>query len=588
MSRPVPRNPAHRPSTPRTPKGTPNALPNFRPCPAPTSANSDASPANSDASPANSDASPANSDGPLANFGACPAATDTYPGPPKPREPPPLFPIFATPSSTKHPNLFRSITTTSGQPAFSNDPINVSARHDPRSQPTPAPSVKLRQAPPPQPTYPKSSGISQSYLSLPVLSHLHFVIILIIVLYLYFESTLVLYQPRPISSDAVSVTPSDHCAQVFIDPNDLTNSAIMITDPNTPLSAPFPLITQPPTPLLLRISRTAFCLNPAKTVSSPHNLTSPDLPGSVWITFPQLPARATRARNVFKCSATSARGSRPPSKDSPSAAEPPRIPQPPTTTLTEKEAHLRLNHPRTNYDGCSPTYLGINIRAHATPTSDQRCLKPLTNPDITPDSTVTPTVPNPVNPRDLNIKIIGALQVTPALPKEYLRTGTTAPESKMEEQILSKVVLPEYHEFTDVFSEGSAKELPLHRSYNHKIDLKEGTSPLFGKIYNMSKIELRALKEYLDDMLGKDFIRLSISAAGAPVLFAKKKDGSLRLCVDYWGLNKVTKKNWYPLPLIGDLVDHLCSAKIYTKIDLHASYNNVRITLGLSHLLWPL
>ncbi|KAH0583203.1 hypothetical protein H2248_011087 [Termitomyces sp. 'cryptogamus'] len=82
LSRPVPRNPAHRPSTPRTPKGTPNAPPNFRPCPAPTSANSDAS--------------PANSDGPLANFGACPAATDTYPGPPEPREPPPLFPIFAT------------------------------------------------------------------------------------------------------------------------------------------------------------------------------------------------------------------------------------------------------------------------------------------------------------------------------------------------------------------------------------------------------------------------------------------------------------------------------------------------------------
>ncbi|KAG5724891.1 hypothetical protein E4T56_gene12537 [Termitomyces sp. T112] len=141
MSRPVPRNPAHRPSTPRTPKGTPNAPPNFRPCPAPTSANSDAS--------------PANSNGPLANSGACPAATDTYPGSPKPREPPPLFPIFATPSSTKHPDLFRSITTTSGQPAFSNDPINVSARHNPQSQLTPAPSVELRQAPPPQPTYPE-------------------------------------------------------------------------------------------------------------------------------------------------------------------------------------------------------------------------------------------------------------------------------------------------------------------------------------------------------------------------------------------------------------------------------------------------
>ncbi|KAG5335732.1 hypothetical protein C0989_000535 [Termitomyces sp. Mn162] len=78
----------------------------------------------------------------------------------------------------------------------------------------------------------------------------------------------------------------------------------------------------------------------------------------------------------------------------------------------------------------------------------------------------------------------------PALLEEHLYAETTAPECKIEEQILSKVVLPEYHEFANVFSEGSAKELPPHCSYNHKIDLKEGTLPPFGKIYNMSKIEL--------------------------------------------------------------------------------------------------
>ncbi|KAG5720058.1 hypothetical protein E4T56_gene5645 [Termitomyces sp. T112] len=214
---PFPKTPhiVHQP--PRTPKGTPNAPPNFRPCPTPTLANSDTS---------------------LANFGACPAATDTYPGPPEPREPPPLFPIFATPSSTKHPDLFRSITTTSGQPAFSNDPINVSAQHDPRSQLTPAPSVELRQAPPPQPTYPKVLRylpvLSQSpgLVSSPFRyrSHYRFVSLP--------ESTLVPYQPHSISSDAVSVTPSDRCAQVFINPNDLTNSVITITNPDTPLPGP--------------------------------------------------------------------------------------------------------------------------------------------------------------------------------------------------------------------------------------------------------------------------------------------------------------------------------------------------------------
>ncbi|KAG5724916.1 hypothetical protein E4T56_gene12538 [Termitomyces sp. T112] len=92
--------------------------------------------------------------------------------------------------------------------------------------------------------------------------------------------------------------------------------------------APFPLVTQPPTPLLPRISHTVFCLNPAKTVSFPHNPTSPDLPGSIRITSHQLSAQAISARNVFECLVTSARGSRPPSKDLPSAAEPLRSAEP--------------------------------------------------------------------------------------------------------------------------------------------------------------------------------------------------------------------------------------------------------------------
>ncbi|KAG5726042.1 hypothetical protein E4T56_gene1250 [Termitomyces sp. T112] len=156
VSQPVPWTPAHRPATPQFPK-TPNAPPDFCPCPAPilvspdatlansnaSLANSDASLANSDASLANSDASLANSDGPLANFDAFPTAADTYPGSPKPRESTPLFPIFAT-----HHQL-------NTLPAFPNDPNNVSAWPDPRLQPTPAHSVKLCQAPPLQPTYPE-------------------------------------------------------------------------------------------------------------------------------------------------------------------------------------------------------------------------------------------------------------------------------------------------------------------------------------------------------------------------------------------------------------------------------------------------
>jgi hypothetical protein len=81
-------------------------------------------------------------------------------------------------------------------------------------------------------------------------------------------------------------------------------------------------------------------------------------------------------------------------------------------------------------------------------------------------------------------------------------------------------------------------------------------------------------------MLAKGFIKPSISPASAPVLFAKNPDGSLRLCIDYRGLNKITKKNWYPIPLIANLINRLRSATMYTKIDLRAGYNNIRIAEG--------
>ena len=138
----------------------------------------------------------------------------------------------------------------------------------------------------------------------------------------------------------------------------------------------------------------------------------------------------------------------------------------------------------------------------------------------------------------------------------------------------------EYHDFADVFSDAEATNLPPHRPYDHHIDLEEGSRPPHGPIYSMSETELRTVREYLDDMLGKGFIRSSSSPAGAPILFAKKKDGSLRLCVDYRGLNRITKKNRYPIPLINDLLDRLRDARVFTKIDLRAGYNNIRIAEG--------
>ena len=88
---------------------------------------------------------------------------------------------------------------------------------------------------------------------------------------------------------------------------------------------------------------------------------------------------------------------------------------------------------------------------------------------------------------------------------------------------------------------------------------------------------MKELKAQLKDLLDKVFIRPSISPWGAPVLFVKKKDGSLRLCIDYHQLNKVTIKNKYPLPRIDDLFDQLQEASYFSKIHLRSCYHQFRV-----------
>jgi hypothetical protein len=138
----------------------------------------------------------------------------------------------------------------------------------------------------------------------------------------------------------------------------------------------------------------------------------------------------------------------------------------------------------------------------------------------------------------------------------------------------------EYHEFADVFSKAKAQTLAPHRPYDLKIDIDAGSEPPPSRIYSLSQSELQALREFIDEHLALGFIRTSTSPHGAPILFVKKKDGSLRLCVDYRGLNKISKKDRYPLPLISDLLDSPGNARIYTKIDLRHAYHLVRIADG--------
>ncbi|QRW20440.1 Retrotransposable element Tf2 protein [Rhizoctonia solani] len=138
----------------------------------------------------------------------------------------------------------------------------------------------------------------------------------------------------------------------------------------------------------------------------------------------------------------------------------------------------------------------------------------------------------------------------------------------------------EYHEFAKVFGEEEFKVLPPHREYDISIDLTPDAKLSPGPIYGMTDAESKALKQHIDEELATGKIRPSTSSAGAPVMFVKKADGSLRLVVDYRKLNEVTHKNVYPLPRQDDLMAKLRHAKIFTKLDLQWGYNNVRIKEG--------
>ena len=109
------------------------------------------------------------------------------------------------------------------------------------------------------------------------------------------------------------------------------------------------------------------------------------------------------------------------------------------------------------------------------------------------------------------------------------------------------------------------------------IDLVSRTTSISKNPYRMTLVELKELKAQLQELLDKGFIRPSVSLWGTPVLFVKKNDGSIRLCINYRELNKVTMRNKYPLPQINDLFDQLQGACVFSKIDLRPRYHQLRV-----------
>ena len=142
-------------------------------------------------------------------------------------------------------------------------------------------------------------------------------------------------------------------------------------------------------------------------------------------------------------------------------------------------------------------------------------------------------------------------------------------------------ILVEYSDFSNVISSDSAAELLEHIGINdHPINLLDNKQPPYSPIYSLGLVELEKLKTYIKANLASSFIKSSKSHAVAPILFVRKKNGSLRLCVDYQGLNNLIIKNCYLLSLISESLNRLGCAKHFTQLDLTNTYHQMRIRKG--------
>lgn len=165
------------------------------------------------------------------------------------------------------------------------------------------------------------------------------------------------------------------------------------------------------------------------------------------------------------------------------------------------------------------------------------------------------------------------VQVRAAAPDGRLAAvGSTAPDVVPESKLRSLLA-----EFQDVFPPDLPDGLPPERNVAHVIPLEPGARPIYRPMYRLTMREKEEVEKQVADLLKKGFIEPSSSPWGAPILFVPKKNGQLRMCIDYRALNKVTVKNRYPLPRIEELLDQLQGAVVYSGLDLASGYWQIRV-----------
>ena len=157
--------------------------------------------------------------------------------------------------------------------------------------------------------------------------------------------------------------------------------------------------------------------------------------------------------------------------------------------------------------------------------------------------------------------------------KLWSRSASKSAQNMSSNSLVQKILC----EFSDLFPADLPAGLPPSRTYDHAIELEPNHKPPSQPPHRMSPVELKELQRIINDLQKKGFIQPSHSPYGAPVTFARKKDGSLRLCVNYRALNKITIKDESGLPRMDEMFDQLRNAKVFSKLDLSSGYYQIRV-----------
>jgi len=182
-----------------------------------------------------------------------------------------------------------------------------------------------------------------------------------------------------------------------------------------------------------------------------------------------------------------------------------------------------------------------------------------------------------------HVKYIGLIHVgemeSPQVPTgqalDVMQTTTTENLHGLAERLPTQ-----YRDFVRIFGKEAQAALLVHGEQDMTIDLEPGKQPPLGKLYPMSQDELELLKEYLDELLKNGKIRSSKSSTGAPIFVAKQANGKLRIVVDYHGLNAITIKDKYPLPLMITLMEQVGNSQIFSMLDLKLGFNLLSVAEG--------